>query len=230
MANKDAYGNPIGPTTGTTIAKEWGDAVAATVVPSYPDSTARDAVELSPAEGRTIYLEDSDTHQVYNGSSWVTLPTVTSVQGQIDTENANQAKLIRAYRNTDLTISDSSLSVCGFDAEDVDDWDGHSNSSNPERINDAGEGLYHAELQVTFESNSTGYRQAEIWKGASLRTAMDRRAAISGDSTIVRVSTVLYLDGTEYVEAKVYQDSGGDLDILNGNAVSWFSLSKMAVL
>ncbi len=230
MANKDAYGNPIGPTTGTTIAKEWGDAVAATVVPSYPDTTARDAVELSPPEGRTIFLEDSDTHQVYNGSTWVTLPTVTSVQAQIDAENANQAQLVRVYRNTALTIATTTLTVCGFDAENVDDWAGHSTSVNPARIADDGEGLYHAELQVTFDTNATGYRQCEIWHGSGLRTAMDRKSAISGDSTIVRCSTVLYLDGTEYVEARVYQDSGGNLDVLDGNAVSWFALSKLAVL
>lgn len=230
MANVDSFDNPIGPTTGTGIAKEWGDAVAERVVPSYPDSTDRDTTEPSPVTGRLVYLEDVDQFTVYNGASWVTLPTVLSVAAQIAADNVNQAKLVRAYRSSTVAVSDVTLSTVDFNAEDQDDWTGHSTSSNASRISDAGAGLYHAELQLTFDSDATGFRQCEIWHGAGLRTAMDRKAAISGDSTIVRCSTVLYLDGSEYVEAKCYQDSGGSLDILSGNDVSWFALSKIGVL
>ncbi|KAA3641176.1 MAG: hypothetical protein DWP92_01635 [Armatimonadetes bacterium] len=80
MANLDSYGNPINPTTGTTIAKEWGDAVANRVVKVFADSTERDLAITSPVEGMLIYLETNEL-QVYNGATWVTLVQSNKVQG-----------------------------------------------------------------------------------------------------------------------------------------------------
>lgn len=226
MADTDTAGNPIGPTTGTTIAKAWGDAVAERVVAIYADATERDLLELAPATGRTIYVEDVEQVQAYDGSAWDALATIHYVSQFA----SDQAELVRVYRSTTLAVASGSVALATFNAEEIDDWGGHSTISNPSRISDSGAGLYHAELQVTFETNATGYRQCEIWQGSGLRTAMSRQSAISGDSTIIRASTVLYLDGSEYVEAKVYQDSGVSLDLLTGNGVSWFALAKMATL
>jgi len=71
MANTDAAGNPIHPTGGSTVATEWGDAVADHIIPVYTDTTQRDAIETAPAAGRVCYITADDELQAYDGSAWV---------------------------------------------------------------------------------------------------------------------------------------------------------------
>lgn len=43
------------------------------VITIFSSATARDSAMLTPIEGQTVYLQDSNVYQSWNGSAWVSL-------------------------------------------------------------------------------------------------------------------------------------------------------------
>jgi hypothetical protein len=81
---------------------------AATGIPVFADSTARDAAfgstgEKTLAEGQFAYLEDSNTTQYYDGSNWqsvATSPGLVLIQAQTAFSAASSVTLDTAFSST----------------------------------------------------------------------------------------------------------------------------------
>lgn len=71
---------------------------------------------------------------------------------------------------------------------------------------------YFCEFVFSFESNSTGLRQAEIYKNGGL-VARDSRDATTGAITSGSVSIMILMSENDYIQAKVWQNSGGYLNM-----------------
>jgi len=120
-------------------------------------------------------------------------------------------------------VGNLSLVDMAFPSETRDDWGGHAGSSGT--ISDDNAGFYLVEAQVLWASNATGFRQIQINHSGDGVIALQRMDAISGDSTTVRCSTIVHMNGSETVTAKVYQESGGNLAYHDTH--SHFRLTKL---
>ena len=122
----------------------------------------------------------------------------------------------RVYNSGDLTIGTGSWTSLTFDSERWDPQEMHSTVSNTGRLTAVVSGLYLAIGHAVFEANATGERYFRITKGISSSIAQNN---YDGHSVAIHgiVTTQMYMNAGEYLTFDVYQNSGGDLDILQAD-------------
>lgn len=126
----------------------------------------------------------------------------------------------RVYNSSAQTIGTASTTVLTFNSERFDTNTLHDTSTNTSRLTAPVTGLYTISGMVTFATNGTGRRQLRITLNGTTDLAI---AQFPGDATLpvrMNVQTIYHLSATDYVELRVYQDSGGNLDTVVGAAAS----------
>jgi hypothetical protein len=122
----------------------------------------------------------------------------------------------RIKRTTNQSISNSTITVISFDAEDIDTDTLHDNSTNPSRITVALAGKYLVGGLMRYANNATGTnRQARIHKNGTLVNgafANDHIPSATQESHVFCISLIDAV-ATDYFEFAAFQDSGGNLDV-----------------
>lgn len=215
---------------GGTIEAAWGNNVRNRAIMRYASSTARDSAVPSPGEGEVCYLEDTNDLVVYNGSAWETFVLAGDVysETEVDTFFDDRSEGVVAYRSTTLGIGTGTTTNLVPNTQAYDDWGGWASTPNPERITDDTAGYYIARMQVTFDTNATGYRQAQILRSGTVQ-GLVRQAAIDGDTTPLNLVVPMSLSGSDYVSFQVYQDSGVSLNLIAGTLGQLISLHKLSI-
>ena len=161
------------------------------------------------------------------GGTWAS-PTV-------DTTHSGSAHLgdhgARVTKADVQAITTATLTAITFDTERWDTDAYHDNVTNNTRLTvPAGQGgTYIISFSAQFAGNGTGSRYFYLnlngtTKLAGLYLINNGTAAFEGTLT-----TIFQLDAGDYVEAVVYQDSGGSLNInKNNNSSPEFSLQRIA--
>lgn len=128
------------------------------------------------------------------------------------------------------TISNNTETAITFDQEIADTNTMHDNSTNNSRITIKQAGRYNIIGSIRWESVSSGgyNRHITISKnGTGIFTqTMEPFSAISTPSQIV--SGILNLSANDYIELKVYQDSGGNLDISRWAPNTYLQVAQIA--
>lgn len=127
------------------------------------------------------------------------------------------ASQVQAYRSAALSVPSSSLTVIPFDAEDFDADGFHSTSTNPERftVPTGLGGTYRIAAQVSTESAGGGsgkeYSLALYKNGASF--AWSSFPMVSNQPTSIQIEALMSLADGEYVDLRMYQNSGAGVDL-----------------
>jgi hypothetical protein len=143
-----------------------------------------------------------------SGANYYITPTMLSTLIGGGTFIGAQAKLASTQ-----SISDNSATNISFDTENWDTDTMYALSPNPSRITIVTDGRYEVKFWGYFASNSTGIRWAAIYEGGSLLIGVDSKGAVNGTITGLNPHAVLDLVGGNYLEIKVYQNSGGALTV-----------------
>lgn len=155
-------------------------------------------------------------------SETVTLQNVVNMTGQYR---------CKAYRDsTNLSIPDSTITVVGMNSESYDVTDMHDNTTNNERITipSDGAGVYVISAQVNFAASATGVRNVYIYKdGTQIAKSVDN-GPVAGSNSIINLSIHDYAAGDSYYDVRVYQSSGGALDVIYGAGETSFSVMKVS--
>lgn len=201
-------------------------------------SVERDSVsgnildQLDDLRVRVKYLED--THSGIAGESADTLAHYRPGEGGLFTPGditaagdivagdditsgglliATTTPAARVYNNANISISNSTWEDLTFNSELWDTDSIHSTVSNTDRLTCQTAGWYVITGHVTFDSNNTGYRSVGIrWQGTDL-IAVHREDAVASVDTIMSVATVIKLAVSQYVTLRVFQNSGGALNV-----------------
>jgi hypothetical protein len=120
----------------------------------------------------------------------------------------------RVYNNTAIPIPHNTTTELPFNSKRWDNNSIHSTTTNNRRLTCRTAGLYSINGHVQFASNATGSRVASILLNGTHVIANMRVPAVSDGATVLTVSTVWSLAVGNYVELRVYQTSGGNLDVL----------------
>ena len=120
----------------------------------------------------------------------------------------------RYTRGSSQTIPNSSTTKVNFD---VSDWDTNSAVTTgagwmftaPEK------GRYEISATVLFDDNATGHREISIFKGGALYLLADftKSSGSATDDMLQVPATMVELDQGEFLDLRVFQNSGGNLDI-----------------
>lgn len=132
-----------------------------------------------------------------------------------------------ASRSTSQTITTSTQTKVIFDEVDSDGWNCWDVSPNPTRLTAPLTGRYIITGNVAFEADSAGHRAINILKNNTVELARSDFSPVSNsiDTHSNVTCHAVTLTKGDYVELRVWQNSGNDLDILDsGDHSPRFSL------
>lgn len=156
--------------------------------------------------------------------SWSRRPTSWGKPGHSDRGDEGEAVLdqidflstkpIAQMRQTSSqsTTSDNFTAI-QFQAEDVDNYNGHDNSTNNTRYTCKVAGWYRLSGKVGWAANATGRRAAQWFKNGSALNASQTAIIATSASDVEHpaVSMLVSLAVDDYVELHGFQESGGAL-------------------
>ena len=123
------------------------------------------------------------------------------------------------------SLSNDTSAAITFDAEEFDTDGFHSTSSNTSRITipsgKAGKYLFVA--TIVFATNATGNRSIFFAKNGSLVARGQRVPPSAASETHLTTSAIVDLAISDYVEVFGYQNSGGNLNVENGQGLTRFA-------
>jgi hypothetical protein len=122
-----------------------------------------------------------------------------------------------ASRSTSQTITTSTQTKVIFDEVDSDGWNCWDVSPNPTRLTAPLTGRYIITGNVAFEAASSGHRAINILKNNTLELARSDFNPVSNsvDTHSTVTCHAVSLTKGDYVELRVWQNSGSDLNILD---------------
>ena len=122
-----------------------------------------------------------------------------------------------ASRSTLQTITTATQTKVIFDAVDSDGWNCWDVSPNPTRLTAPITGRYIITGNVAFEASSSGHRALNILKNNTLELARSDFNPVSNaiDTHSTVTCHAVTLTKNDYVELRVWQNSGQNLDIMN---------------
>ena len=126
----------------------------------------------------------------------------------------------RMWRDTDQSIADDTETALVMSDELYDAghlWD----PANLSRLTAQVKGFYVFGASVEWDTNTTGIRRISIRKDGSLMLARHRGTA---HNTLEQaIATGVFMEAGAYVQALVYQNSGGARDIISaqGSPILW---------
>ena len=132
---------------------------------------------------------------------------------QIRPEQAKNTSC-RIYNSAAQTIGNASWTTLTFDNESFDTDSMHSTVTNTGRITVPEDGVYLLIHTVGFTSNSTGFRATRFIKNGTTNFFGNSIDGTNGNTCTAVGTTILSLSASDYVTVQVYQNSGGDLDVL----------------
>jgi hypothetical protein len=179
--------------------------------------TAADTVAaLTVGANDTVLTADSSTA---TGLKWAT-PAASGFVG------------VRAYKDANQSIADSTATAVTYAAENFDTNSFHDNVTNNSRFTvPSGQGGYYLCIAQNAYANvaATGSREVVFRKnGSTYMTQTSIPGANIARANCVYAVEVLNLVATDYVEVLAYQTSGGSLNLVHDlSTVSYFTMIKV---
>ena len=133
-----------------------------------------------------------------------------------------------AYNNASTTVANNSEAFFTYNSE-VYDTDGyHSTSSNTGRLTipTGKSGYYLVYSLARFAANANGVRTMQITQGASQTSiaVIEQTPGGVSSNTGFYAATIRYAAAADYFETKIYQTSGGNLDVLGGDNQNYMGI------
>ena len=163
----------------------------------------------SAANGVTFYpqtFSDDAVNTVTHQNFWGTFKTRTRMR----------QSMLRCQRLGPQSIPHYTETALLWDVENYDTDFLHSTSVNPSRITAPVKGAYAFDVAASFASNGTGVRYICLIINGTNKFSETQVLGSAADNAYLQLSDTLYLDSGDYVEAFVYQNSGGSLDVRAG--------------
>lgn len=132
------------------------------------------------------------------------------------TEFSSSIPAAHVLHSTTQSIADSTNTTLAFDTEQYDTANTHDNSTNNSRLIAPVTGIYALNAFVQWQpgAGSAGTRVVTISKNGGPRLGANGGFAVTGGgSESTTVTPIVRLEAGEYVEAIVYQTSGGSVDV-----------------
>jgi hypothetical protein len=193
--------------------------------------------------GQGNYLVRIGTATKIGASSGIVLlrlstPIALDPQMTADTDLVSPSqKAVKAYTDTEVdghfkggalvyitatqSISDTTFTSINFTSEAYDTDSIHDNSTNNERLTvPAGVIKIRLSLQIGFAANATGGRAITLLKnggpvGVGGVWETETSPDASWDTMLTGTTGIISVTGGDYFEARVYQTSGGALNVVN---------------
>jgi hypothetical protein len=152
------------------------------------------------------------------------LKRVASLEKRV--ERLEREELIRysarVYNDANISIPTGAVTTLTFNSEHYDYGDLHSTVANTSRLTAPTGGIYYIAGHITFNASAVGRRQLYLFQDGATYINITGQDASAAGNTFMSIDTKCYLSSGSYVELRVYQDTGGNLDVVLGSN-NWYS-------
>lgn len=178
--------------------------------PTDPQEAAR----LADLVGVTTFLALTDTPANYVGDALKVL-RVNAGQNAVEfaTITGGYTEGARVRHNANQAIPHNVWTILAFNQERYDTDTIHDNVVNNSRLTCKTPGVYVITFVFSWVANATGWRLAYFYLNASTYIAIVAWDAVATDQTRMSMTTIYKLALNDFVEAGVYQNSGGALNV-----------------
>lgn len=162
------------------------------------------------------------TAAIFNGKLEAPIQTSEIGAGQITTAliadgNVTVAKLATipsavVRHSVDQSIANGVDTALAFDSEVMDTDAIHGTATNKSRLTRVTAAKYLIAANVSFASNTAGFRAIWIRKNGTTLIARQIIPPVNGERTELCLAVIESLSASDYVECLVYQSSGGALN------------------
>jgi hypothetical protein len=136
----------------------------------------------------------------------------------------------RAFRDTNLSILNNTVTAVTLPSESHDDEGWHSLVGNTERITITRAGVYVVGGQIEYAANATGLRYCIIYKNGIAGVALASPAIIATSGSLTTIvdanAPVVLMDAGDYFNLGAFQNSGGPLNVTSAFLAA-FRLSRL---
>jgi hypothetical protein len=169
---------------------------------------------------RIVYASAADTYGesanlAYDGTDFL---LGSGTRARMDSQNRfrHLNSMARAYLiTTNQTISNNTRTILLLNAEEFDTDTIHDTVTNSGRLTAKLAGKYIASASVRWASNATGDRLISIKKNGTTLVSENGNDSVDGNGVLITGSPVIVsLAANDYLEVEVFQDSGGNLDVV----------------
>jgi len=123
----------------------------------------------------------------------------------------------RLRDSTDELTATATWEYLNFDTESYDTDGMHEGVTNPSRITIKVAGVYVFGALIEWATNATGYRLIQINLNRTTAIVRDFQGAVSGNATTSECGSTYEFSVDDYIEVRVYQTSGGNLNVVAGS-------------
>jgi hypothetical protein len=154
-----------------------------------------------------------------------TYPNPLVAAGALDASNFAAVPAVSAVLQGAQNIFDEIEEPLLYDLELFDTAEMHSTESDKEKVFAPIDGVYQVVATVHWEEDSEGIRRISLRKNGTTAWATDSRAPLPADDTDQTASSLISLQEGDYVEARVFQNSGGGLQVISSGSTGVVLLS-----
>lgn len=140
-----------------------------------------------------------------------------------------RSKDCRAYHNAAQAVTTATFTVLALNSERYDTDGIHDTVTNNSRLTCKTAGKYIITGNVEFAANATGFRIVQIYlNGATTIAYQIELNPTAGGLIEMTISTLYSLALNDFVELRVYQNSGGNLNVTSAaNYSPEFAMSRV---
>lgn len=140
----------------------------------------------------------------------------------------------RAFRSATQAIGDTTDTAVTFPTGSASEsWDTelfHDMSTNTAHFTAPWDGYYQVNAGIGFAGNATGRR--DLWieaNGDGVKRALQRELNPTATDCYLTTSLLVRLTAGSYVRMLVWQNSGGNLNVLGNDRTTWLDISLVGV-
>jgi hypothetical protein len=167
--------------------------------------------------GDTIYSSSGSTPaRLGIGSSGQVLTVAAGIPSWV-TPAGGSFVGVRTTKSASQTVSNTTLTTITWDVETYDTSAIHDNATNNSRFTvPAGStGYWHFDCNLSYSGASGGSSMRIVKNGTTLMGGEDQ--IVSGAYYQGRIQGNFYLSATDYLEIKIFQFTGGNVDVRGDN-------------
>ena len=181
------------------VTSDWEEVLTSSTRPTIPYT------------GEAIYETDTLRTMRYNGTAWI--------QDGLNFD----VPVVSVRRDAVQSLSNAINTTISWDIEELD-TDGMWSPGTPTRITFTRTGVYTINYGLLLANNNVGFREANIlWNGAVV-LAVSSLVPITGGVTGITLSRTNKFTAADFIEARLFQNSGAPLDTIAGGGHRWNSL------
>jgi hypothetical protein len=182
-------------------------------------------------EGDLLYYHSGANARLPVGSNGQSLQVVSGDPAWVSTTAPGALMpAVSAYNSVAQSIPNNTETYVTFDTTQFDQGTAtpqHNISTNTSRLTCQQAGIYQIDFSAEYASNSTGTRYGIMAVNRTTDIDHFQVTPNSGQPTDVNMSTLYQLNVGDYIEVRVFQNSGGALNLSAGSQLPQLKMARI---